>query len=66
VDLTAANDAHPRFKFSRDGGDFLFVEAHEAGTDDWTTPPDSGGLTSTDTGVLGPYSGFDPHPLRPQ
>jgi hypothetical protein len=39
------------------------VEAHEAGTDNWTTLPDTGGLTSTDTGVLCPYFGFDPHPF---
>lgn len=65
VDLTAAKDAHLRFKFSRgsDGDGFLFVEAHEVGTDNWTTLPDTGGLTTTDTGFACPSFGFDPHPF---
>jgi hypothetical protein len=28
----------------------MFVEAHVVGTDDWTTLPDAGGLTTTETG----------------
>jgi len=65
VDLTAAKGGHLRFKFSRDTDydDFLFVEAHEVGTDNWTTLPDTGGITGTDTGELCPYFGFDPHPF---
>jgi immune inhibitor InhA-like protein len=65
LDLTAAKNAHVRFKFSRgtDGDDFLFVEAHEVGTDNWTTLPDTGGLTTTDTGFACPSFGFDPHPF---
>ena len=35
--------------------DFLFVEAHEAGTDDWTTLPDLNGHTSNDTGFVCPF-----------
>ena len=30
--------------------DFMFVEAHEVGSDDWTTLPDANGKTSTATG----------------
>jgi hypothetical protein len=30
--------------------DFLFIEAHEVGTDAWTTLPDTGGRTTTATG----------------
>jgi hypothetical protein len=65
LDLTAAKDAHLRFKFSRgtDGDDFLFVEAHEVGTDNWTTLPDAGGLTTNDNGFGCQFSGFDPHPF---
>ena len=35
--------------------DFLFVEAHTAGTDDWTTLPDLNGHTSNDTGFVCPF-----------
>jgi hypothetical protein len=53
VDLTAATAASLKFQTSFDteaDWDFLFVEAHEVGTDNWTTLPDAGGLTTTDTG----------------
>ncbi|MGW4947058.1 M14 family zinc carboxypeptidase [Actinoplanes sp. NPDC004185] len=53
VDLTAATAARLKFQTSFDteaGWDFLFVEAHVVGTDDWTTLPDAGGLTTTETG----------------
>ncbi|MFG1608136.1 M14 family zinc carboxypeptidase [Actinoplanes sp. NPDC049265] len=65
VDLTGAAQAHLRFAFSRDvdGDDFLFVEAHEVGTDNWTTLPDTGGLTSTDVGFGCQFDGFGPHPF---
>ncbi|MCU7723987.1 M14 family zinc carboxypeptidase [Actinoplanes sp. KI2] len=65
VDLTAAHDAHLRFKFSRStaGDDFTFVEAHEAGTDNWTTLPDAGGHTTTDNGFDCQFDGFGPHPF---
>jgi hypothetical protein len=66
VDLTTATDAHLRFRTSFDtdaGGDFLFVEVRETGTDTWTTLPDTGGLTSTDTGWGCLYGRVDPHPF---
>jgi hypothetical protein len=53
VDLTGATAAHLKFQTSFDteaNWDFLFVEAHEVGTDNWTTLPDAGGLTTTATG----------------
>jgi len=53
VDLAAAKAAHLRFSTSFDteaDWDYLFVEAHVVGSDNWTTLPDAGGLTSTATG----------------
>ncbi len=53
VDLTAATAARLKFQTSFDteaGWDFMFVEAHVVGTDDWTTLPDAGGLTTSETG----------------
>ncbi|WP_041841291.1 M14 family zinc carboxypeptidase [Actinoplanes friuliensis] len=53
VDLSAATAARLKFQTSFDteaGWDFMFVEAHEVGTDNWTTLPDAGGLTTTETG----------------
>ncbi|MFI5491633.1 M14 family zinc carboxypeptidase [Actinoplanes sp. NPDC051859] len=53
VDLTAATAARLKFRTSFDienEWDFMFVEAHEVGTDTWTTLPDTGGLTTTATG----------------
>jgi Peptidase family M1 domain/Peptidase M1 N-terminal domain len=35
--------------------DFVFVEAHTVGQDDWTTLPDQNGHTSQDTGFVCPY-----------
>ena len=35
--------------------DFMFVEAHPVGSDDWTTLPDVNGHTSTSTGNVCPY-----------
>jgi hypothetical protein len=65
VDLTSAHEAHLRFQFSRstEGDDFTFVEAHEVGSDNWTTLPDTGGLTTTDNGFGCQFNGFDPHPF---
>ena len=57
VDLTGTTAAQApklQFKVSYDteaGFDYVFVEAHTAGADDWTTLPDSNGNTSTDTGI---------------
>jgi len=53
VDLSSAQAAHLRFRASFDteaNWDYLFVEAHVVGSDEWTTLPDAGGLTSIDTG----------------
>ncbi|SDY94572.1 Immune inhibitor A peptidase M6 [Micromonospora pattaloongensis] len=53
IDLTGATSAELRFFTSYDteaDWDFLFVEAHEVGSDAWTTLPDRNGHTSTDTG----------------
>ncbi|BCB83604.1 hypothetical protein Psuf_009170 [Phytohabitans suffuscus] len=53
VDLTAATSGELRFWTSYDietEWDFLFVEAHEVGTDAWTTLPDANGHTTTETG----------------
>jgi hypothetical protein len=35
--------------------DFVFVEAHTVGADDWTTLPDEGGATTQDTGFVCPF-----------
>ena len=56
VDLTGTTAAQAKlqFKVSYDTEpdfDYVFVEAHTAGADDWTTLPDSNGNTSTDTGI---------------
>jgi hypothetical protein len=42
--------------------DFLFVEAHTVGLDDWTTLPDANGATSTNTGESCPAGWFELHP----
>ncbi len=57
VDLTGTTAAQApklQFKVSYDTEpdfDYVFVEAHTPGADDWTTLPDSNGNTSTDTGI---------------
>ena len=46
------------FSITRDtepGWDFVFVEAHTVGADDWTTLPDENGHTSQDTGFSCPF-----------
>ncbi len=53
VDLTAASSGELRFFASYDvesDWDFMLVEAHEVGTGNWTTLPDTNGHTDTDTG----------------
>jgi hypothetical protein len=53
VDLSAATSGRLKFNTSYDTEnhwDFMFVEAHVVGTDDWTTLPDANGLTTSDTG----------------
>jgi hypothetical protein len=37
------------------GWDYVFVEAHTPGEDDWTTLPDLNGSTSDDTGLVCPF-----------
>ncbi|MEV1289151.1 M14 family zinc carboxypeptidase [Micromonospora sp. NPDC049679] len=53
VDLSTATSGELRFFTSYDteaDWDYLFVEAHEVGSDNWTTLPDRNGHTSTGTG----------------
>ncbi|MEV4638818.1 M14 family zinc carboxypeptidase [Actinoplanes sp. NPDC049548] len=53
IDLTGAQAARLKFRTSFDteaDWDFMFVEAHVVGSDDWTTLPDANGLTTTGTG----------------
>ncbi len=53
IDLTGVTAAELRFKLSHDlepAYDFVFVEAHTVGQDDWTTLPDANGHTSTAVG----------------
>ena len=42
--------------------DFVFVEAHTVGQDNWTTLPDLNGNTSSDTGESCPAGWFELHP----
>ncbi|MEH1015185.1 M14 family zinc carboxypeptidase [Micromonospora sp. CPCC 206060] len=78
IDLTSASSAELRFFTSYDveeNWDFLFVEAHEVGSDNWTTLPDANGHTGRVTGescaggwveelhpFLGHYMGADCSP----
>jgi hypothetical protein len=53
IDLTGASGGSLKFKTSyitEQDYDFLFVEAHTVGQDDWTTLPDENGHTSDYTG----------------
>jgi Immune inhibitor A-like, MAM domain len=54
VDLTGATSGALSFKVSYDteaGFDYVLVEAHTVGADDWTTLPDTNGNTDADTGI---------------
>ncbi|SCF29341.1 M14 family metallopeptidase [Micromonospora mirobrigensis] len=78
VDLTGASSGELRFWTSYDieqNWDFMIVEAHEVGSDTWTTLPDANGHTGTGTGescqsgwvaqlhpFLGHYQGADCSP----
>lgn len=67
IDLTSASAAELRFWASYDtevDWDFLFVEAHEVGTDAWTTLPDANGKTSTNPGDS--CASDAPNELHPQ
>lgn len=53
IDLTGATSGELNFELSHDTEadyDFVFVEAHTVGQDDWTTLPDANGNTSDDVG----------------
>ncbi len=53
VDLSAATSGELRFWASYDteaDWDYMFVEAHEVGSDSWTTLPDANGHTTQSTG----------------
>ena len=53
VDLTGAAAGELRFNVSHNteaDWDFMIVEAHTVGQDDWTTLPELGGATSTEAG----------------
>ncbi|GGK24774.1 zinc carboxypeptidase [Pilimelia terevasa] len=54
VDLSQASTGELAFQLSHDTEpryDYVFVEAHEVGTDNWTTLPERTGRTSTDAGL---------------
>ena len=66
VDLTGASSGQLRFFTSYEtelDWDYLFVEAHEVGTDTWTTLPDANGHTGTDTGQSCPAGWHELHPF---
>jgi Peptidase family M1 domain/Peptidase M1 N-terminal domain len=62
-----ASGASLSFDVTRDtesGWDFLFVEEHTVGAEDWTTLPDLNGHTSSDTGYSCPFGGWQAiHPF---
>jgi hypothetical protein len=54
IDLSGATAADLQFKLSYDtepSFDYVFVEAHTVGQEDWTTLPDANGNTTTDVGA---------------
>ena len=54
IDLTGKTSGSLKFKISYDTEntyDYVFVEAHTVGQDDWTTLPDANGHTSDDVGA---------------
>ena len=66
VDLTGATSGELRFFTSYDtevDWDYLFVEAHEVGSDEWTTLPESNGHTDTGTGESCPEGWHELHPF---
>jgi hypothetical protein len=68
IDLTgvdAADEPTLTFRTSYDiepDWDWMFVEAHTVGEDDWTTLPDENGATTTDTGESCAEGWFEVHP----
>jgi hypothetical protein len=71
VDLTGKTGGNLSFWISRDteqDWDYVFVEAHTVGQDDWTTLPDANGHTSQSTGPNDPDLASCPggwHELHP-
>jgi hypothetical protein len=66
LDLSGARTGELAFRTSYDtdeSWDYLFVEAHTVGADDWTTLPDRNGHTSTDTGSSCPDGWATLHPF---
>lgn len=67
VDLTGRTSGDLSFWISRDTEpewDFVFVEAHTVGKEDWTTLPDQNGHTGTSTGESCPAGWIDDlHPF---
>ncbi|MPZ97021.1 MAG: zinc carboxypeptidase [Propionibacteriales bacterium] len=67
VDLTGATSGALDVKISADtelDWDYVFVEAHTVGQDDWTTLPDANGHTTQDTGESCPAGWADElHPF---
>ena len=66
VDLTNATSGELRFWSSYDtelDWDYMFVEAHPVGSDDWTTLPDANGHTQTGTGESCPEGWSALHPF---
>ncbi len=71
IDLTGRTSGSLSFWMSRDtepDWDYVFVEAHTVGQDDWTTLPDANGQTSQSTGPNDPDLASCPggwHELHP-
>jgi Zinc carboxypeptidase len=62
IDLSSASAGELSFwtSFNTEAGwDFVFVEAHEVGQEDWTTLPDENGHTSQDVGASCPGGWID-------
>ena len=65
VDLTSATSGELNFQISHDteaDWDYVIVEAHEVGTDVWTTLPDANGHTTQETGESCAAGWDDIHP----
>ncbi len=66
VDLTSATSGELNFQLSHDtelDWDFVVVEAHEVGTDNWTTLPDANGHTQQGTGETCAAGWSEIHPF---
>ncbi|HEX6336095.1 MAG TPA: M14 family zinc carboxypeptidase [Jiangellaceae bacterium] len=68
IDLTGVSESDSptlTFRFSYDtepDWDFVFVEAHTVGQDDWTTLPEASGITHSNTGSSCASGWFELHP----